>query len=197
MNKILINYLLSGFFKTISKVILIGFCFGIILNLFEEIEFFKNLNTSLATPIILTSLYIPSLLIKLLPILIFVSCLWFLFNLRNSTDLLSMKAFGFSNFKIFIILGLSSFVFGWFVLFVINPVTSVMMKYYEQTKAEYSRDIDHLVTINKNGLWIKENVVSGHRIVSADESKNQILKNINIFNLDENIFILIFILFQM
>ena len=168
------------------KVILIFFCFGVILNLFEEIEFFKNLNTPIITPIILTCLYIPGLLIKLLPFIVFISSMWFLLNLRNSTDLLSLKAFGFSNFKIFIILGLSSFIFGWFVLFVINPVTSVMMKYYEQTKSEYSRDIDHLVTINKNGLWIKENLSTGHRIISADETKNKILKNIVIFNLDEN-----------
>ena len=186
MNKIFINYLLSGFFKTILKVVLIFFCFGVILNLFEEIEFFKNLNTPIITPIILTSLYIPSLIIKLLPFIIFISCMWFLLNLRNSSDLLSMKVFGFSNFKIFIILGLSAFVFGWFVLFVINPVTSVMMKYYEQTKSEYSRDIDHLVTINKNGLWIKENLPFGHRIISANETKNKVLKNITIFNLDEN-----------
>ena len=42
MNSILFKYLLSNFFKTIFKVILIFYSFGIILNLFEEIEFFKN-----------------------------------------------------------------------------------------------------------------------------------------------------------
>ena len=72
MNSILFNYLLSNFFKTIFKVILIFYSFGIILNLFEEIEFFKNLNTSILTPITLTALYIPNLLIKLLPFIIFI-----------------------------------------------------------------------------------------------------------------------------
>ena len=33
-----------------------------------------------------------------------------------------------------------------------------MSKYYEKTKSKYARDIDHLVTFNKNGLWIKENI---------------------------------------
>ena len=33
-----------------------------------------------------------------------------------------------------------------------------MSKYYEKIKADYSRDIDHLVTFNNNGLWIKENL---------------------------------------
>ena len=41
-----------------------------------------------------------------------------------------------------------------------------MSKYYEKTKSNYyARDIDHLVTFNKNGLWIKENIVNGTRII--------------------------------
>ena len=59
-----------------------------------------------------------------------------------------------------------------------------MIKYYEKTKADYSIDIDHLVTVNKNGLWIKENIENGYRIISADETKSNILKNINIIDLD-------------
>ena len=57
MNKVLFNYLFTGYLKTIFKVILIAYCFGIILNLFEEIEFFKNLNSSILTPIILFSIF--------------------------------------------------------------------------------------------------------------------------------------------
>ena len=41
MNKILFNYLLINFLKTFSIVVFIIYCFGIILNLFEEIEFLK------------------------------------------------------------------------------------------------------------------------------------------------------------
>ena len=186
MNKILLNYLLSGFFKSIFKVILIFYCFGIILNLFEEIEFFKNLNLSILMPISLTALYIPSMIIKLLPFIIFISSMWFLLSLRNNKDLLTLKVVGYSNFKIFFILAFSSFIFGWIILFAINPITSTMVKYYEQTKSEYSRDIDHLVSVNKNGLWIKENMEIGNRIISADVEKNKILKDITIFNMDDN-----------
>ena len=93
MNRILFKYLLSGFFKSIFKVTLLFYCFGIILNLFEEIEFFKNLDVSFFLPMSLTALYIPSMLIKLLPFIIFISSLWFLLNLRNSRDLLTLKVF--------------------------------------------------------------------------------------------------------
>ena len=129
MKKVLINYLLAGYFKTLLKVILFFYCFGVILNLFEEIEFFKNLNTSVLIPLKLTILYIPGMLVQLLPFIIFVSSLKFILDIRNNRDLISMKVFGFSNFKIFVILATTSFLIGWFVLFFINPVTSVMSKY--------------------------------------------------------------------
>ncbi len=186
MNKVLFKYLLINYFKTIFKVILIFYSFGLILNLFEEIEFFKNINISLLMPLSLTALYIPNMIIKLLPFIVFISSMWFMLNLRNSKDLLTLKVFGYSNFKIFFVLAFTSFLFGWFILFAINPITSIMVKYYEQTKSEYSRDIDHLVSINKNGLWIKENLDNGYRIISADKTKNKILKNVNIFSLDKD-----------
>ena len=186
MNKILYKYLLSSYLKIILNVILIFYCFGIILNLFEEIEFFKNENVSLLLPITLTTLYIPSMIIKLLPFIIFISSMWLILRLRNNRDLLNLKVFGYSNFKIFLILSTTSFLIGWIVLFAINPITSAMMKYYEKSKSEFSRDIDHLVVVNKNGLWIKENIDSGHRIISSDETKDDILKNVQIFNIDEN-----------
>ena len=42
-----------------------------------------------------------------------------------------------------------------------------MTQFYEKTKSEYARDIDHLITFNKNGLWIKESLKDGERIVTA------------------------------
>ena len=186
MNKVLFKYLLSGYFITVFKVTLIAYCFGIIFNLFEEIEFFKNLDVTIFKPLIFTSLFIPSMIIKLMPFIIFVSGMWFLFNLRNSSDLLTLKVYGYSNFKIFFILAFSSFVFGWIILFAFNPITSSMMKIYEQNKSKYARDIDHLVSMNKNGLWIKENLSDGYRIITSDETTDKTLKNLIIFSFSKD-----------
>ena len=110
----------------------------------------------------------------------------FIIDLRNNKDLLTMKIFGFSNFKIFFILASTSFILGWIILLIINPVTSEMSKYYEQIKSNYSRDIDHLVTFNNNGLWIKENLSTGSRIITANKYHGKKLDDITIFKLDED-----------
>ena len=62
-----------------------------------------------------------------------------------------------------------------------------MSKYYEKTKSKYARDIDHLVTFNKNGLWIKENIDNYKtRIITANKMDGKNLLNVTIFHLDKD-----------
>jgi lipopolysaccharide export system permease protein len=186
MNKILFKYLIQNFLKTFLIMVTIFYCFGILLNLFEEIEFFKNIEANVFTPLVLTSLIIPSLIIKILPFIIFISSMWFMLKLRNNTELTSLKVYGYSNLKIFFILAITSFIIGWLILFILNPITSAMAKFYEKTKSNYSRDIDHLVLFNKNGLWIKEQLENQQRIISAENLEKNIISNLNIYHLNEN-----------
>ena len=109
MTKIVFNYLVKNFLKSLFIIVLIIYSFGVILNLFEEIEFFKNMNVSIFTPLLLTSLFIPSMITKLLPFIVFISSMWFMLKIRNNRDLLTLKIYGFSNIKIFFILASVSF----------------------------------------------------------------------------------------
>ena len=186
MNKIILNYILKNFMINLLIVVLVVFCFGVILNLFEEIEFFKNLEISIFKPLFLTVIFIPSLIIKLFPFIIFISSMWFMIKIRNNNDLLTLKIYGYSNIKIFLILALTSFLIGWAILTLVTPLSSSMVKYYEKTKSQYARDIDHLVTFNNNGLWIKESNDNSERIISAESIEDSFLLNVVIFEFDKN-----------
>ena len=61
-----------------------------------------------------------------------------------------------------------------------------MSRFYEKTKSNYSRDIDHLVTFNKNGLWIKENIETGQRIITATRPDGKNLLDVTIFHINDN-----------
>ena len=105
-------------------------------------------------------------------------------KIRNNKDLLTLKVYGYSNIKIFLILAFTSFILGWLILVVANPITSSMVKYYEKTKSQYARDIDHLVTFNNNGLWIKENLKDGDRVITASKTEKFRLIDVTIFHFD-------------
>ena len=111
--------------------------------------------------------------------------MWYLISIKTNKDLLSLKVFGYSNLKIVSILSTSAFVFGLIVIFAINPITSTMIKYYEKTKAEYSTDVDHLVSINKNGVWIKESVLDETIITKAKKLEDNFLNEVTIYKFNK------------
>ena len=83
MNKILNRYLIKGFLKIIFNTILSFIALGVLLNLFEEIEFFKNSEASFFLPVILTLSYIPNLVfINLMPFVVFLSAMWFFISIK-------------------------------------------------------------------------------------------------------------------
>ena len=186
MNNILLNYILRNYLKNFFIVTMIIYSFGMILNLFEEVEFFKNLNVSFATPFIMTSIFIPSMIINILPFVIFISSIWFIIRLKKSKDFLTLKVFGYSNLKLFFVLAITAFLLGWFILFFVNPITSSLSKYYEKTKSKYSKDIDHLITFNSSGLWIKENLENKQRIISGSRVEGKYLIDVTILHYNQN-----------
>ena len=188
MNNVINKYLILKFSKIFFVSILIFLSLGLILNLFEEIEFFKNLNLSITLPIVLSLSYVPTLILEILPFIIFLSSMYYFLKIRSSKDLLSIKVFGYSNIKIILILSFFSFFLGLFFLFAINPITSVLIKYYETEKAQYARDVDHLISVNKNGVWIKEVEESSYKIISAEKLNKESLEEISIYFFNDDRF---------
>ncbi len=181
MNNKLNNYLISNFSKFLFNTLLVAFCLGLILNLFEEVEFFKNSEESLILPVVLTLSYIPNLIfINLMPFIVFIAAMLFFISIKHNNELLTLKVFGYSNFKIISLISILSFAWGLLILILVNPITSNMVKYYEKTKSNYSKDTDHLVTINRNGVWIKENKKDNLYIINADRLENNFLIDVSI-----------------
>ena len=190
MNNKLNNYLIINYTKVLFNAILLSFCLGLILNLFEEVEFFKNTEESLLLPVILTLSYIPNLIfVNLMPFIVFCSAMWFFITIKHNNELLTLKVFGYSNAKVITLIGLISFIWGLLILIVINPITSDMVKFYEKTKSNYSKDTDHLVTINRNGVWIKERKNNDLYIINADRLENNFLMDVSINIISKDIII--------
>ena len=189
MNKIINKYLIFNFLKIIFNTFLIFLALGIVLNLFEEIEFFKNLNQSLSIPFILSLSFVPALILELLPFIVFLASMFYFLNLGSSKDLLSIKLFGYSNLRIILTIASVAFVFGLFALVSINPITSALVKYYEVEKAQYAKDIDHLISINKNGVWVKEIDEVSYKFINAESLDDETLMGVSIyvFNLNNQL----------
>ncbi len=186
MNKIINQYLIANYFKIIFNTILIFFSLGVILNLFEEIEFLKNLNGPISLPLILSLSYVPPLVVDLFPFIIFLSSMFYFVQIKSNRDLLSIKVFGYSNIRITLILALFAFLIGCLTLIVVSPITSTLVKYYENERARHSVDLDHLISVNKNGVWIKEIDENGYKIINAEKLEGDLLQSISIYIFDDD-----------
>ena len=157
MKPYIINkYLTKEFLKVIINFTFVFFALGFIINLFEEINFFKDYDVSLKVPMFLSFLFIPNLIYNMFPFIVLLSGIWFFLKIKRTDEIIAMKVSGMSNFSVILIPGLVTVAIG--ILFVtsINPITSVMVKKYESIKGSYERDQDYLAAITVNGIWIKE-----------------------------------------
>ena len=187
MNNFVINkYLIIEFLKAFLNIVLIFCCLGLILNLFEEINYFKNYDIGILMPLGLSLMIIPSILINLLPFILFLSSMWVFIKLKNNRDILALKTFGFSNLSFLILFSLTSVFISTIILFAFNPLTSITVKYYEDIKGKYDIDKSHLASINSNGIWIREKYQNNIHIIKSQKFEGDRLINVSIYKLDEN-----------
>ena len=121
------KYLSKEFTKITIKTIFVFFCLGYIMNLFEEINYFKDLDVKIYLPMSLSALIVPSLLYNMLPFIVLISGILFFRKMRKSDEIIAMKISGMSNLSIIIIPSLISIIIGIIFVTSINPVTSILV----------------------------------------------------------------------
>jgi lipopolysaccharide export system permease protein len=156
------------------------------MNLFEEINYFRKYDVGIRLPIQLSFMIIPSIIINMLPFILFLSSMWVLIKLKNNRDLLSLRTFGISNGKFIFLFSLIAFIIGIIVLTALNPITSVVAKYYEDTKGSYDLDKSHLASIGENGVWIKEKIGKNINIIRSGTLRDNFLIDVSIYKFNEN-----------
>ena len=106
------KYIAKEFLKTIINMVLVFFAMSFIMNLFEEMNFFKDYDVSQSIPIMLSVLVVPNLIFNMFPFIIFLSGIWFFLKIKKTDEIIAMKISGMSNFSIIIIPSVLSIVLG-------------------------------------------------------------------------------------
>ena len=131
-------------------------------------------------PIALSLMIIPSIVINMLAIYLFLSSMWAFIKLKNNRDILALKTFGLSNVKFLILFCFSAIFIGIITLFAFTPITSVIVKYYEDIKGKYDIDKSHLASINTNGIWIREKIRNNLSIIKSQRLEGEFLIGIDL-----------------
>ena len=183
--KVYQNYISKQFLLTFVKTVFIFFTLAFILNIFEEINFFKDIDVSIGLPIFLTFLNIPSILFEIFPFIFLITTQFFFLKLIEQNENISFKNFGLSNSKIIKLLAILSFLIGVIIVTIFYNLSSNLKHSYLNIKNSYAKDNKYLAVITENGIWIKDSKDGITSIINAEDLKGNILNNVDIVQFDE------------
>jgi len=182
----LTKYLTKNYLKTIL-VVSFGFaCLSIILNLFEEQNFFKDHSYSnIFLPLLMSLLKTPEILYTLFPFVILVSSIFVFLQLMRTNEIIPIKTAGKSNLNIVFIFSIVTFLIGILLVVGATPVTSILTEKYLEIKSSYTKNNDYLAAITNNGIWIKEKKEKSSSLIRAKQLKNDKLIHVSLYQFDE------------
>ena len=184
--KTYIKYIIKEYLETILKISLIFYALIFILNIFEELSFFKNIDKSSLYPLFLTFLNAPSILYDVFPFIFLISTQFFFIQIFDKNELIIYKSFGLDNFKILKILTFCSLILALLIIFVFYNFSAKFKYLYLNLKNDYTLDNKYLAVITENGLWLKDEIDNSILIVNADSIDNYYLKDVSITTLSNN-----------
>ena len=180
MIKVYQLYLIKSYWKILFYVTIAFFSLIIILNIFEEISFFKDTDIHPSYPFLLTFLTSPSIVYETFPFIFFIATQFLFLKLMDKEELDIFKKISLSNFKIISILSLSSFVISILLITIFYNLSSNLKFMYLEMKNKYSGDNKYLAIVTENGLWIKDEVDNKINIINASKIEGKYLKDVTI-----------------
>jgi lipopolysaccharide export system permease protein len=179
-------YLILLFTKKILNVFFIFLALIFILNLFEEINFFKDLQTNLFFPIILSGLNAPATLFEIFPFIFLIGTQFFFLDIIDKNELEILKINGLSNIRILKTLFITSLLFGFILITIFYAISAKLQFVYFDIKNSYSNDDKYLAVVKESGLWIKDEIDNKIYIINADEISNNSLIDVSIHEFNNN-----------
>ena len=182
----LTKYLTKNYLKTILVVSFAFACLSIILNLFEEQNFFKDHSYSnIFLPLLMSLLKTPEILYSLFPFVILVSSIFVFLQLMRTNEIIPIKTAGKSNLNIIFIFSIVTFLIGILLVVGATPITSIFTEKYLEIKSSYTKNNDYLAAITSNGIWIKEKKEKSSSLIRAKQLKNNKLIHVSLYQFDE------------
>ena len=179
-------YLSKIFTNTLIKTFLVFLSLAFILNVFEEINFFKDLDVSITLPIFLTFLNLPSIIFDIFPFIFLITAQFAFIKLMDQNEIIVLKNFGLDNLSIIKILSILSFLIGIIIITIYYNFSSSLKYSYLNLKNSYAKDNKYLAVITENGIWIKDEINENINIINANRFQNKILYDVDILQFDRN-----------
>lgn len=166
----------------VAFVIVFTIFTGIIL-MIEVVEQFgniKNPSTGFSEVIELTLLRLPSQMYPILPLIALLATLMMFLALARNSELVVTRAAGRSGMKSLLAPTAVALMLGVFSVTVFNPIVAATSKQYETTSKQYANGPKSVLSITKEGLWLRQGNADGQTVIRAHGSNSDGTKLVNV-----------------
>lgn len=164
---ILDRYIARRFLFSFLGVLGIFFLLLILFDMVEQIRRFGGTEATFGGILRLTLLRVPESLYQILPLVMILSAVWLFLAMARSSELVVARSAGRSALRSLISPCLVALLIGVTGVALFNPLVAATSKRYEQVADRY-RGIDtSVLSISREGLWLRQGNEAGQTVIRA------------------------------
>lgn len=164
---ILSRYMARKYLLTFLGVLAVMTGILLMIDMVEQLRRFAGSPLTLSQAAHLAALRVPQSVYAVLPLVAILSALAMFVGLARSSELVVVRAVGRSALAVVAPAALVALALGAVAVAVLNPVVAATAKQYDVVAARMGADGGSALSLSREGLWLREAVPEGQRVINA------------------------------
>lgn len=167
---ILHAYFARRFLMAFLTVFAIFFGIFVLLDMVEQIRQFETDTVSFVQIVKLTLLNVPQGMYRILPLIMILATLTLFLTLARTSELVITRASGRSALRSLVSPVIVAMLIGAVAVAVFNPIVAATSKQYELLADRLSGSSASVLSISREGLWLRQGGPEGQTVIHADRA---------------------------
>lgn len=165
-------YFALRFFYGFARLFLIFIALTALIEMIEALRKFDSSAIGFVQILRITALRLPISLYEIAPLIVMLSTIQVFLSLAKSGELVIARASGRSALLSILSPVLVAFVFGMILVAVFNPIVAATTKQYESLNNQFLKGSSSVLSISREGLWLRQGSETGQVVVHAKRSNS-------------------------
>ncbi|WP_068112354.1 LPS export ABC transporter permease LptG [Tropicimonas marinistellae] len=163
-------YFARKFLSILLGIFTVFAVFVVLLDMVEQMRRFDSAELSFGGALELAMLSSPEALYLMLPLVVMLATLALFLGLARTSELVVTRAAGRSAIRAMIAPAITAALVGVFGVTVLNPLVAATKHGYERKAAELSGSGTSVLSVSREGLWLRQGGVEGQTVIRAQRA---------------------------
>ncbi|MFZ1728083.1 MAG: LPS export ABC transporter permease LptG [Albidovulum sp.] len=163
-------YLARRFVSTFLYVFAGFFVILFFIDMVEQVRRFARSDVGLGALAELALLNVPGSVYRILPLIVILASISLFLALARSSELVVIRAAGRSALRMLVAPVVAALLIGTMAVAVFNPIVAGTTKRYEALSGRYLLGDDNVLSISREGFWLRQGGPDGQTVIRADRS---------------------------